>query len=160
MSAANHLNPNQMFLFATGDEIMKQVDGSVDAANLGVEMDELWDRKAREAVDWDYPDKFSREGVQTPVTIEHSGIDDAFIMGQGHHRVATSKILGDQGTPLFLPVVYDPDFNYSDSRAYKSDYPFGEHGDYHDIAKNNPPGKWAGLTRRQIERNWFDTPTD
>jgi len=153
MSAANHLNPNQMFLFATGDEIMKQVEGSVDADSMYVKMDEMWDKKTKESVDWNYPDKFSREGIQKPVTIEYSGPGSPFWMGQGHHRVATSKILGDQGKSLVMPVVYDHDFNYSQSRVYESDYPFGESGDYHEFAKNNPPGKWAGLTRRQIEEN-------
>lgn len=153
MSASNHLNPNQMFLFATGDEIMKQVEGSVDADSMDVEMDELWDKKTKESADWNYPDKFSREGIRRPVTIEYSGDGDQFIMGQGHHRVATSKMLGDQGKPLVMPVVYDWDYNYSEGGVYESDYPFSESGDYHEFAKNNPPGKWAGLTRRQIEEN-------
>ena len=147
-------NPNQMYLFATGDELMDHVEGSVDRYDRS--MDSLWRQKRNESWDWGYIDKFDKRGIQRPVTIQYDEGPEAFVMGQGHHRVAAAhEINKTRGRNLFIPVVYSHDWDYTndDYSSYDDDYPFGLSGDWHEFAKNNPPGKWAGLTEEQLENN-------
>lgn len=159
-------NPNQLYLFATGKEIMEQVGESVDRG--GRTMEKLWRDKTRESEEMGYPEKFQSEGIQHPVTIvtpdvpieeipkyntlrdevsklRKKGKDVPFIMGQGHHRVATSNLLGHEGHDVYIPVMYDNHWNFSESSAGVSQFPYGPGGLYHEFAKNNPVGKWAGV---------------
>lgn len=158
---APKVNPNQMYLFATGDELMKHVERSVDAyddddGNPGYPMEDLWRQKRRESIKWGYIDQFDKQGIQRPVTIQYDEGPKKFTMGQGHHRVAAAhEINKTRGRNLSIPVVYSNDWDYTndDYSLYEDDYPFGPGGEWHEFAKNNPPGKWAGLTEEQLENN-------
>lgn len=173
-------NPNQLYLFATGKEIMEQVGESVD--RVGGTMDDMWRRKTQESIDWGYPEKFKNQGIQDPITIvtpdvpaselpvnmrqqvktlRAEGKDVPFIMGQGHHRVATGNLLGHQGHEVYLPVVYDHNFNFSETKEYSRQFPYGLLGKYREFAKNNPVGKWAGVDPEEsIRMGDLTTPRD
>ena len=151
-------NPNQMYLFATGKEIMEHVTDSVDNPpdrQRRENREQMWYRKLRESHDRGYLPLFARSGIDTPVTIlpygkgiafeDNDTTEPGFTMGQGHHRVATANALSQRGHEVYVPVVYDNDFNYSDMPSYLEDYPYGPRGALHEFAKNNPPGKWAGV---------------
>lgn len=144
MAARNHLNQHQYKLFMTGDEIKGLVSDSVDRrsheisntildpnsfekVSTGVPtpaetMDELW--KSKESESSKLKDTIAKEGVQRHVTIvpEHDG---TFTMGQGHHRVAAASALAREGRQVYVPVVYDTDFNYSGDETgdYARSYP-------------------------------------
>jgi hypothetical protein len=152
-------NPKQLYLFASGDEIMNHVQGSVDAeSNSPEDMRALWRQKRHESWDRNYPQKFSKEGIKRPITVMNKFGE--LIMGQGHHRVASAHELNRlYGQNLSIPVVYDRDFDYTgtennDRSWYHADYPFGPEGRMHEFAKNAPPGKWAGLPAEQVDKNF------
>lgn len=149
-------NPNQMYLFATGKELMKHVAGSVDLGSL--DMDKLWAYKEHESKEWGYPERFLKEGIVRPVTIWHdSGHPDSswgpgneFHMGQGHHRVATSAYLErEQGEHLPMPVVYSEDYNFTGAENqggdYSWEYPYGPEGRHHETARRRPMSEWLGV---------------
>ena len=131
MSARNHLSPHQYKLFMTGDEIKGLVTDSVDRAweyedvdpdtgkNITVPaetMDEMWkDKKSK-----GFKDIIAEEGVQRHVTIVPEK-DGTFTMGQGHHRVQASSDLAKEGRTIYVPVMYDDDWNYSSNSL--GDYP-------------------------------------
>jgi len=135
MAARNHLNPYQYKLFMTGDEIKGLVTDSVDRAgeyqdvdpDTGNEfttpeqtMDELWEDKKSKGL----KDTIAKEGVRRHVTIVPEQ-DGTFTMGQGHHRVQASSDLAKEGKTVYVPVVYDTDFNYSGTQGddYERSYP-------------------------------------
>jgi len=53
-------------------------------------------------------------------------------MGQGHHRVAAAADIAEKtGRQMYIPVIYDDDFQHSDTEEYKDMYP-----------QNLYPGGW------------------
>lgn len=135
MAARNHLSPHQYKLFMTGDEIKGLVSDSVDRAGeyqdvdpeTGNEfttpeqtMDELWQDKKNKGL----KDTIAKEGVRRHVTIVPEQ-DGTFTMGQGHHRVQAASDLAKEGKTVYVPVVYDTDFNYSGTQGddYERSYP-------------------------------------
>jgi hypothetical protein len=138
MPAKDHLNNYQYRLFMTGDEIKGLVSESVDR-ELGYEdvdpetggvievpeesMEEMWKGKRTIGL----KKKLENEGVRRHVTIVPNK-DGTFTMGQGHHRVQASSDLAKEGKTLYVPVVYDEDFNYSGSNTgeYAKRYPHVE----------------------------------
>jgi hypothetical protein len=135
MPAHEHLNPHQLKLFMTGDEIKNTVTDSVDRALGYMEyndehgeleevpaetMDEMWKEKKNKAL----KDTIAKEGIRRHVTIvpERNG---TFTMGQGHHRVQASSDLAKEGKTVYVPVIYDDDFNYSGLQDddYERSYP-------------------------------------
>ncbi len=136
MSARNHLSPYQYKLFMTGDEIKGLVSDSVDRQGEYVQdvdpetgkilvapeqtMDELWEDKKSKGL----KDTIAKEGVRRHVTIVPEQ-DGTFTMGQGHHRVQAASDLAKEGKTVYVPVVYDSDFNYSGNEMddYAKSYP-------------------------------------
>ena len=135
MAARNHLNPYQYKLFMTGDEIKGLVTESVDRAmeytdvdpNTGKEytvptqtMDDVWADKGNKVL----KNTIAKEGVRRHVTIVPER-DGTFTMGQGHHRVQAASDLAKEGKTVYVPVMYDDDFNYSgaDNGEYQRMYP-------------------------------------
>ncbi len=142
MSARNHLSPYQYKLFMTGDEIKGLVSDSVDRrsheisntlldpytfekVSTGVPrpaetMDELWEDKKTTK----FKETIAKEGVRRHVTIVPEQ-DGTFTMGQGHHRVQASSDLAKEGKTVYVPVIYDDDFNYSGLQGddYERSYP-------------------------------------
>ena len=138
MAAKDHLSPYQYRLFMTGDEIKDLVSESVDrgGAYLDVDpdtgehimipeetMDEMWAKKSSRNL----RNKLREEGVKRHVTIVPER-DGTFTMGQGHHRVQASSDLAKEGVTLYVPVIYDTDFNYTGSQVgdYQRHYPHAE----------------------------------
>ena len=135
MAASSHLSPYQYKLFMTGDEIKGLVSDSVDR-NFAYEdvdpetsktftvpeetMDDVWSGKKNLAL----KDTIAKEGVQRHVTIVPER-DGTFTMGQGHHRVQASSDLAKEGRQVYVPVIYDDDFNYSgdETGQYARNYP-------------------------------------
>jgi polysaccharide deacetylase 2 family uncharacterized protein YibQ len=142
MSASKHLNPKQLKLFMTPDEIMESVSDSVDRAGsytvVGYEtggqitvpeetMEDLWKTKLAESKGRRQPtslyNSIKEHGVQRHVTLqmEHDG---SLTMGQGHHRVAAAADIAKKtGRQIYIPVAYDDDWGYSDSAEYRKAYP-------------------------------------
>lgn len=122
----------------TGDEIKGLVSDSVDR-NLGYvdvdpdtgesyevpeeTMDDVWEGKKTTKL----KQTLEREGIRRHVTIVPNR-DGTFTMGQGHHRVQASSDLAKEGKTLYVPVIYDNDFNYSGSATgdYAQHYPHAE----------------------------------
>ncbi len=149
MAAKNHLNPKQLKLFMTPDEIMSSVTDSVDRTTPytdsvyddetgeyvdvhypGQTMDELWDNKLSESKGkgWGIPeplyDSIAKHGVKRHVTLQPNYHDDGYTMGQGHHRVAAAADIAKKtGDQVFIPVIYDDDWDFSSTREYKNAYP-------------------------------------
>ena len=135
MSARNHLSPYQYKLFMTGDEIKGLVSDSVDRAweyedvdpdtgkNITIPaetMDEMWEDKKSRGL----KDQIAEQGVRRHVTIVPER-DGTFTMGQGHHRVQAASDLAKEGKTVYVPVMYDDDFNYSGANngEYQRMYP-------------------------------------
>lgn len=135
MPARNHLSPYQYKLFMTGDEIKGLVTDSVDRLGEYEDvdpdtgnkitvpaqtMDELWADKSNKKL----RDTIAKEGVRRHVTIVPDR-DGTFFMGQGHHRVQASSDLAKEGRTIYVPVMYDEDFNYSGDETgdYAKMYP-------------------------------------
>ena len=142
MSARNHLSPHQYKLFMTGDEIKGLVTDSVDRrafemdndlldpytfekVSTGVPipaetMDDVWEDKKTTGL----KETLAKEGIQRHVTIVPEQ-DGTFTMGQGHHRVQASSDLAKEGKTVYVPVIYDDDFNYSgdETGEYQRMYP-------------------------------------
>lgn len=119
MARKDHLNPYQYKLFMTGDEIKGLVSDSVDRRPAET-MEKLWDAK-RSA--W-HRRVLATEGIKRHVTIQ-TNPDGTFTMGQGHHRVQASSDLAKEGRTIYVPVVYDDDWNYSglEKDDYERMYP-------------------------------------
>jgi hypothetical protein len=142
MSASKHLNPKQLKLFMTPDEIMESVSDSVDRAGSYTDVDyetgeqitvpeetmeDLWKTKLAESKGRRQPtslyNSIKEHGVQRHVTLqmEHDG---SLTMGQGHHRVAAAADIAKKtGRQIYIPVAYDDDWGYSDSAEYRKAYP-------------------------------------
>lgn len=135
MSASKHLNQHQYKLFMTGDEIKDLVTDSVDRLGEYEDvdpdtgntitvpaqtMDEVWADKSNKKL----RDTIAKEGVRRHVTIVPDK-DGNFFMGQGHHRVQASSDLAKEGRTIYVPVMYDEDFNYSGDETgdYAKMYP-------------------------------------
>jgi hypothetical protein len=123
MPARNHLSPYQYKLFMTGDEIKNLVTDSVyrlgeyedvdpDTSKTIITpaqtMDEVWADKSNKTL----KDTVAKEGVRRHVTIVPEQ-DGTFTMGQGHHRVQASSYFAKEGRTIYVPVIYDNDWNYS-----------------------------------------------
>lgn len=139
-------NPNQYKMFMRPREIMSTVTDSVDRDKGGSHtlygfggkvstyetepetMDDVWEKKDSES---DYiVDSLKRgETIRHPVTLQEVYPDydpdrtPELHMGQGHHRVAGAlRYEQETGQPVYIPVVHDSDWNYTDSNAYAEDY--------------------------------------
>ena len=135
MAAKDHLNNYQYRLFMTGDEIKNLVSDSVDR-QLAYEdvdpetrevytvpeqtMDEMWAGKSHPIL----KNHISKYGVKRHATIQENP-DGTFTMGQGHHRVQASSELAKEGKEVYVPVMYDHDFNYTGSELgeYAKNFP-------------------------------------
>lgn len=129
MSAFKHLNPKQLKLFMTPDEIMDTISGSIELSKTTESMDDLLKDKLTESKKKDRGQPSSlynsikKHGVQRHVTLQMEP-DGSYIMGQGHHRVAAAAdIVKKTGRQIFIPVSYDKDWNYSNSSEYRKNYP-------------------------------------
>lgn len=129
MSRKDHLNPNQLKLFMSPEEILSSVHDSVDLG-YGEDMGDLMEQKLSESKgtprgsqDSLY-DSISRHGVKRHVTLEQDP-DGGLIMGQGHHRVAAAADLNKRfGRTIEIPVIYDDwNWNYSNEHEYRERYP-------------------------------------
>jgi hypothetical protein len=133
MTSPEHLNHDQLRLFMTGDEIKSLVSDSVDRMPEYEEwrdgevqtvpaetMDEMWAGKSSKR----HQEMALNEGIQRHVTLQ-TNPDGTFTMGQGHHRVQASSDLAKKGHTIYLPVVYDTDWNYSglEKDDYERQYP-------------------------------------
>lgn len=127
MSASKHINPNQLKLFMTPQEIMDTISGSVDLGDDS--MEELWAEKLAESKGRTYGqpkslyNSIKEHGVQRHVTLTEER-DGSLVMGQGHHRVAAAADIAKKtGREMFIPVIYDSDWNYTNSPEYRREYP-------------------------------------
>jgi len=102
----------------TGDEIKGLVSDSVDRT-FGT-MEDMWADKGNKQL----REQIATEGIRRHVTIVPEQ-DGTFTMGQGHHRVQASSDLAKEGKTVYVPVVYDSDFNYSGNEMddYAKSYP-------------------------------------
>lgn len=148
MAAKDHLNNYQYRLFMTGDEIKNLVSDSVDRKlayqdvdpETGEEytvpeesMDDMWKDKGNQYL----KDEISKVGIKRHVTIQTKP-DGTFTMGQGHHRVQASSDLAKEGKEVYVPVIYDDDWNHTGD----------ELGDYHyDFPQAYPENKWPPMDR-------------
>lgn len=109
-----------------GGEV-SMMDGKV-VTHKGESMEEMWNKKIDES---DYITENLAEGntIRHPVTLQvvypnHDPDETPELhMGQGHHRVAGAlqhELL--TGKPVYIPVVHDSDWNYTDSEAYAQNY--------------------------------------
>jgi hypothetical protein len=130
MARKKQENPNQLKLFMTAREIVKDFE-PIDGDYLPDEStDELWERKADEAEQNGLMDSIKETGVQIPVSLHPR---DQYVVG-GHHRIAAQHRLNpDQ----FIPVNYEigPGYaNYYDYQTqadHKVDLPNFDDSDYH-----------------------------
>lgn len=135
MARKDHLNPYQYKLFMTGDEIKGLVSDSVDRrleyddwdsekgehVTIPAEtMEDLWNEKKSSL----HRKVAATEGIKRHVTIQ-TNRDGSFTMGQGHHRVQASSDLAKEGRTIYVPVIYDDDWNYSglEKDDYERMYP-------------------------------------
>ena len=135
MAAKDHLNNYQYRLFMTGDEIKNLVSDSVDRLHgyqdvdpdtgktykvPAETMDEMWAGKSNISL----REHIRKHGVNRHVTLVTEP-DGSFTMGQGHHRVQASSDLAKEGKQVYVPVMYDHDFNYTGSQLgeYSKNYP-------------------------------------
>lgn len=146
MSASDHVNSKQLKLFMTPEEIMSTVSDSVDRVDsytdvdseTGQEitvpaetMDDVWrdklseSRAKRSFAPESLYSSIEKHGVQRHVTLQEDvNSDGKYIMGQGHHRVAAAADIAKRtGRQFYIPVIYDDDWNYSNSLPYRRDYP-------------------------------------
>lgn len=144
MSASKHINPNQLKLFMTAQEVMDSVSDSVDRAREYQDVDpetgeiitvpeqtmeDLWKDKLSESKGRGYLgqkplyDSIKEKGVQRHVTLQ-TNPDGSLTMGQGHHRVAAAADIAKKtGKQMYVPVIYDDDWWYTDSGEYRASYP-------------------------------------
>ena len=139
MGPTSRGNPNQYKMFMRPREIMNAVTDSVDRVggpvstsfNPGVPeetMDDVWNDK-KEAAGYIVESLRRGETIRHPVTLQEVYPDydpdktPELHMGQGHHRVAGALLHEEEtGQPVYIPVVHDSDWNYTDSGAYAEDY--------------------------------------
>jgi hypothetical protein len=133
MAANEALQPEQLKLFMTADEIKGRVNASPDQRSYE-SMPQLWDRKWRQS-DMIH-DTFDDEGEgtgptlresiatkgyqeQKPITLLHTDFDDA-ILPDAHHRVEVmSRLHPDQ----FLNVQHSSSMhNYTTTGRAMADY--------------------------------------
>lgn len=120
-------NPNQYKLFMRPQELMDTIKYSVDEADVPRSVKEtgdreqvmsyLWNRKTKELGFKSrrmLVDNIKDNGILRPVTIEDNP-GKPLSMGQGHHRVAASKLVEQEtGKQVYIPVVYSGDFAHTD----------------------------------------------
>lgn len=126
-------NPNQYKLFMRPQELMNTINRSVDESIVpyqtrkygeqGRIMDALWKQKGMELNNFGYKglvESIEKHGVLRPITIEdYPGTP--FFMGQGHHRVAAANQIEQRtGRQIYMPVVYNDDYNHTDN---ETEYP-------------------------------------
>lgn len=144
MPASDHVNPKQLKLFMPAQELMNSVSDSVDRAWEYEDVDpdtgdtvivpeetmsDLWkiklaESKARGSFQKSsLYDSIKKEGVQRHVTLQ-TNADGSLTMGQGHHRVAAAADISKRtGRQMYVPVIYDDDWAYSDTKEYRDSYP-------------------------------------
>lgn len=144
MSASKHINPRQLKLFMTAQEVMDSVSDSVDRMGSYTDvdhdtgeqiqvpaetMDDLWKQKLSESKGGGafgrvpLYDSIKEKGVQRHVTLQ-TNPDGSLTMGQGHHRVAAAADIAKKtGRQMYVPVIYDDEWWYSDSGEYRQAYP-------------------------------------
>lgn len=128
MAASEHLNSRQLKLFMTPQEIMGSVVDSVDRG-YDEPIEDLWDEKLEESKGAlktnsgkSLYDSIADKGVQRHVTLQQDG--GHLVMGQGHHRVAAAADIAKRtGRQMYIPVVYDEGWNYSNDDEYMRAYP-------------------------------------
>jgi hypothetical protein len=126
-------NPNQYKLFMRPQELMDTIKRSVDEGIVSYQtrrygehgrvMNALWHQKSAELKGYPYHrlvDSIAQHGVLRPITIEdYSGTP--LFMGQGHHRVVAAHQVEQQtGRQIYIPVVYNDDYNHTDN---ENEYP-------------------------------------
>lgn len=121
-------NPNQLKLFMRPNEIMDTITDSIDVGMVDVQtrmtkkqpkiMKEVWSRKRRELRGKQYSgltESIKQHGVIRPITIQDIP-GEPLRVGQGHHRiVASAKVEKETGRQIYIPVVYDKNYNYTEN---------------------------------------------
>jgi hypothetical protein len=151
MARKPHLRGEQLKLFMTAHELKNSLSDSVDLQPSYIDyddegntiqvpdqtMDDLWEQKLDEskykprAQSSSLYDSIAQRGVRKHVTLVPDG-KGGLTMGQGHHRVAAAADIAEKtGRQMYIPVIYDDDFQYSDTEEYKDMYP-----------QNLYPGGW------------------
>jgi len=130
MGASRHINPKQLKLFMTADELMNSTSGDVmaeydyvDITNPSIrtlaqdttlnkqKLKESMSGSENEAVDEPQKgettlfDSIKNHGVLTPVMVEHQD-DGGVILHNGHHRVSVANELNPQ---MYIPIRYSED---------------------------------------------------
>ena len=128
-------NPNQYKLFMRPQELMSSIRHSVDEdGNVSYEtlvsqnrdniLRELWRQKDRELDNVSHTgllNSIEQHGILRPITLEvyHN---EPITMGEGHHRVAAAlRVEKKTGREVYIPVVYDRDWNHTDEHPVETD---------------------------------------
>lgn len=118
MSAKDNMQPKQLQMFMTPDELhaeVKPTDFDPDQATWDDPRRD-WGRKLRRAKGVYDPETeyaptpglyedIAKNGIQRPVPINHDYYGD-MELGDGHHRVATATDLARQGREVYIPVTH------------------------------------------------------
>lgn len=104
MSAARHINRDQLAMFMTPSQIKNGIHESVDGESPGASNE--WYSKQDETL----KRSISREGVRTPVILDHESTwhgGDHVVMGNGHHRVENAhRVEKEEGREIYVPVIH------------------------------------------------------
>lgn len=131
MSAKDNMQPKQLKMFMTPDELHAEVQPGDFGPHMGGSERELtwddpnvgWGRKLRRAKGVYDPDReyeptpglyesIEKHGIQEPVLVGHimemtsEGKRDVSTLYNGHHRVATATDLARQGREVYIPVKH------------------------------------------------------
>lgn len=127
-------NPNQYKLFMRPQELMDTIRHSVDEGDApyairqtkdrSLILNDMWDRKDKELNRLSHKGLVSsveKHGILRPVTIEDQP-EEPLRMGNGHHRVAAAlRVEKNTGRQVYIPVVYDRNWNHTDEYPVTTD---------------------------------------
>ena len=127
-------NQNQYKLFMRPQELMSSIRHSVDESGVSYKtlstknrdkiLNEMWRQKDREldnVIHTGLLNSIEKHGILRPITIEDQP-DEPLTMGNGHHRVAAAlRVEKNTGREMYIPVVYDDNWNHTDERPVETD---------------------------------------
>jgi len=105
MAAKRHINPNQLKLFMTAQELMDHFEPNPGDVEDHASPQAMWKAKLTESKESELHEDIKNIGVRTPITVTDSPRDGSIkpVIRGGHHRLAAAM---DINPKMEIPINY------------------------------------------------------